>query len=535
MRKFKFIEHKPYSGEILETNPLFKSIFEDSPDAVFILDPFNFQILDCNRKAIELFQANNKLEFLELQSFGLYASEPVEFSKKNFIEEILKGKEYIQELNFKTFGNNTFWGRLSQKLIQWEGYRLVVLRINKLIDYNKTSEIINTIIKHTSKVTGREFFKILTKLLATAFEARYVLIAHLKENSDNDAETFEFCSGGVLSENFSFEIEKGPFSNVMNGYTTYYPRNLKDLFPDYPMIKEMGIESFLGSPVYDNNGDVNGMLVIMDDKPMHEIPSSRNIMSILASRTGAEMERLFVEDMLRMQAEELSKVNVTKDKFLQVIAHDLKNPVHTILGYSELLRKKIDRYDKNKIKEIVNIIDQSVRNNYALLENLTEWSRMQRGVIQFSPESFDLYTAILDANEIYYLAAERKDIKLVNKIEPDTMIYADLNMLRTIFRNLVSNSIKFSDRNSEIIIEAEKTGNEFIISVTDFGIGMSEEEIQSRLEKDESITKPGTDNEKGSGIGFSIVRDFVRWHKGKIMIESEPGKGTKVIFTIPQL
>ncbi len=534
MRKFKIIEHQPYNKDMIDTNPLLKAIFDDSPDAIFILNPFNFQILDCNQKAVELFQASSKLELLELRSFSLYGSEPVEFSKKNFIEETLKGKEYVQELNFKTFCNNTFWGKLTQKLIHSEGNRLVLLRINKIIDYNKTSEILATIIKHTSKVTGSAFFKVLTEILASAFEAKYVMIAHLKAGSDNFAETFEFCSGGLPSKNFSFELDKGPFSNVMSGYTTYYPRNLQEMFPDYMLIKEMGIESFLGAPVYDDNGKVNGMLVIMDDNPMHEIPNSRNIMSILASRTGAEMERVITEEQLRMQAEELAKVNVTKDKFLQVIAHDLKNPVHTILGYSELLRKKIKRYDKAKISEIVDIIDHSVRSNYALLENLTEWSKMQRGVSHFAPEKFDLYTAILDANELYYFAAERKGIRLNNKIKEDTFIFADLNMLRTIFRNLVSNAIKFSNKNSEIIIEAEKINDEYKISITDFGTGMSETDIRNKLEKDESSSAMGTDNEKGSGIGFSICKDFIRWHKGKLMIESKLGSGTKVIFTIPQ-
>ncbi|MBN2612921.1 MAG: PAS domain-containing protein [Bacteroidales bacterium] len=534
MRKFRLVEHQPYKQDFINTNPLLQSVFDDSPDAIFILNPFNFQILDCNRKAIELFQASDKLEFIDMQSFNLYGSEPVEFSKKNFIEETLKGKEYIQELNFKTFDNNTFWGKLSQKLLNYNGTSIVLLRINKITDYNKTSEVLETIIRHTSKETGAGFFKTLTGLLASAFEAKYALAARLTGDINDSAESIEFYSGGKHTDNFRFNLIKSPFNNVINGYATYYPRNIKDLFPECSLLKKLNAESFLGAPVYNKEGNVTGMIVIIDEKPMHEIPNSRNILSILASRAGAEMERMEAEEKLRTHTEELARVNVTKDKFLQVIAHDLKNPVHTILGYSELLRKKIDRYDKTKIREIVNIIDQSVRCNYALLENLTEWSKMQRGVINFSPEKFDLHTAVLDANELYYLAAERKEIKLVNNIAPDTIIFADLNMLRTIFRNLVSNAIKFSNRKSEVIIDAVKRENEFIISVTDFGIGMAESEIHNKLCKEESSSTPGTDNEKGSGIGFSIVKDFIKWHKGQITIESKPGSGTKVIFTIPQ-
>ena len=534
MRNFKIIERQPHNPVNYRTNSLFTAIFDDSPDAIFILNPSDFQILDCNRKAYELFQATESDSFLHLQSFNLYGSEPVEFSKKKFIQEIRKGKEYIQELNFKTLKDNIFWGKLSQKLIEVEGEELVILRINKIIDYNKTSEILDTLIKHTSRETGKSFFRVLTRLLASAFEAKFVMIARLKEESKDYAETVEFFKCNGTAENFEFRLANCPFSHVMNGYTAFYPRNLRELFPEYKLIDELGIESFLGAPVFSEEGKVSGMLVIMDDKPMTEKPNSRNILSIFAARTGAELERVLVEEEQREYTEKLSRVNLTKDKFLQVIAHDLKNPFHTILGYCELLRKKIDKYDKSKVREFINIIDLSVRSNYALLENLTEWSKMQREVIQFTPESVDLYNVVLDANEINYLAAERKGIRLINNINPYTYIVADLNMLRTIIRNLVSNAIKFSGHNSDVIISVEKTKKAFKISVKDHGVGMSKALIEEKLKENSNTTTTGTDNEKGSGIGLSICKEFINWHKGRFTIKSKVGEGTTISFTIPQ-
>jgi PAS domain S-box-containing protein len=534
MRRFKIIEHQKYSRNNYDSNALFMSIFNDSPDAIFILDPYDFQILDCNKKASELFQAVDKDDFNNLQSFNLYGSEPIEFSKRNFIREIQKGKEYVQELNFRTFDNRIFWGKLSQKLIDLDGNQLVILRISKIIDYNRTSEVLDTLIKHTSRETGRSFFRILTRLLASAFESKYVMIAELKEGEVNTAESVEFFAGDAPAENIEFRMTNGPFSNLMNGYITYYPNKLRELFPGYKLIEDLGIESFLGAPVFDRDGMVNGMLVIMDEKPMHERLNSRNILSIFAARTGAEMERIIREDEIRINSEELKNTNLTKDKFLQVIAHDLKNPFHTILGYCELLRKKIDIYNKSKIKEFINIIDLSVRSNYALLENLTEWSKVQRGVIHFSPEKVDLYNVILDANELFYLAAERKGIRLVNNIQPDTAITADINMLRTIIRNLVSNAIKFSSPDTNIIMEARQKNREFIISVSDSGVGMSEEMISEKLGSDCCSSTTGTDNEKGTGIGLSVCKDFISRHNGRLMIESKEGQGTTISFTIPQ-
>ncbi len=534
MRRFKIIENQQYRQSSLDSNPLFMSLYNDSPDAIFLLDPFNFQILDCNRKSMELFQANDKNEFNNLQSFNLYGSEPVEFSKRNFIQETQKGKEYVQELNFRTLNNHIFWGKMSQKLVEVEGNKLVILRISKIIDYTKTSEILDTLVKHTSRETGKSFFKVMTRMLASAFEAKYVMIAKLKDESHKTAESVEFYAESGQAENLEFSLKNGPFSHVLNGYISYYPNNLRELFPGYHLIEDLDIESFLGAPIFNRDGEVNGMLVLMDDEPMTEKPNSRNILSIFAARTGAEMERLMEEDDIRNQAEELSKTNMTRDRFLQVIAHDLKNPYHTILGYCELLRKKIDIYDKSKIREFVNIIDLSVRSNYALLENLTEWSKVQRGAIQYAPEKVDLYNVILDANELFYLAAERKGIQLINNIQPDTIITADINMLRTIIRNFVSNAIKFSGKDTEVVISAEEKEKELILSVSDSGVGMSDAQIEEILGNECCSSTAGTDNEKGTGIGVSICKDFISRHNGRLMIESREGEGSTFSFTIPQ-
>jgi signal transduction histidine kinase len=533
MRNYKLVDQQSLSWVDFNNDPLFKAIYNDSPEAIFLLGHESFKVLDCNNKAIELFQANQKLDIINIPSFHLYGSNPVEFSRKHLIEEINKGKEHVQELSFKTFKNNIFWGRLSQKLIVIGDKKVVILRVSKVIDYAKASEILDTLIKHTSKVIGADFFKELTRLMATALETKYVLVARVQDGKKKQAETIEFWSGTAPANNFVFELDNCPCTNVLRGYITFYPKNLQELFPNYSLISTLGIESFFGAPIFNNEGNVKGMLLLMDDKPMVEKANSRYILSIFASRAGAEMERMYAEEKLKKQTDELIQANATKDKFLKVIAHDLKNPFHQIMGYSELLRKKIDKYDKKKIQDIVNIIDYSVQNSNALLENLTNWSRLQRGKINLVPENINLRETVQDISRSCEFAANKKKIHLLNDIDQNLSINSDSNMLKVIFRNLFSNAIKYSYLESEVIVRATVNKNDIVVRVEDKGVGMSAEEIDNVFKIETNIPKPGTDNETGAGFGLVLCKEFVDILNGKIWIESKIDEGTKVFFSIP--
>ena len=234
----------------------------------------------------------------------------------------------------------------------------------------------------------------------------------------------------------------------------------------------------------------------------------------------------------------LIESNKTKDKFFSIIAHDLKNPFNAMLGFSNELNENFDKYDKEEQKEFLGIIHKSIKNTYKLLDNLLLWSRSQKGDIVFNPERINLYLLANESNELLSQSAENKTIKIINQIPKNIYVDADKDMLSTIIRNLLSNAVKFTPKGGEITIKAHliiiKNNQAFTeITIEDNGVGISKE-IQLKLfDISENASTQGTEDEKGTGLGLILCKEFVEKHSGKIWIESEIGKGSRFIFTIP--
>jgi hypothetical protein len=170
----------------------------------------------------------------------------------------------------------------------------------------KTAEMLSTMIKHTSKATGYRYFAVLTELLAKTFGVCTAMVARIDHESKT-AHSLHCWHQNTVIENASFELETSPALNVTRGYPTFYPRNLKEMFPGDSFIRNMGVEGFLGTPVFCAEGNVCGLLLIMDDKPMEEIPNSRYILSLFASRAGAEIERITIEENYQQKIRELER------------------------------------------------------------------------------------------------------------------------------------------------------------------------------------------------------------------------------------
>jgi len=249
-------------------------------------------------------------------------------------------------------------------------------------------------------------------------------------------------------------------------------------------------------------------------------------------------ERKKSEQALKKSAVELHASNVTKDKFFSIIAHDLKSPFNSLLGFSEILNEKFDEYNTEKKKKLIGIIYQGLQNTYKLLENLLQWSLSQTGRILFNPVRINLYEKAKEICDLVNQSAQSKSIHLRNQIAPNIFVEADSDMLSTIIRNLLSNAIKYTYKSGKITIKTFLVPDEkhikFVgICITDTGIGIPKD-IQSKLfEIGENTSMPGTEDEKGTGLGLILCKGFVEKHGGKIWIESEVKKGASFFFTIP--
>lgn len=244
-------------------------------------------------------------------------------------------------------------------------------------------------------------------------------------------------------------------------------------------------------------------------------------------------ERKIAEKKLLDKNSQLKDANIQKDKFFSIIAHDLKSPFGHILNFSSLLKEHYHLYSEDKRKQFIDLINKSTHQIYLLLENLLDWSRSQGGKMDFFPQSIKLDNLISDVMELLNNAAVSKNITLSKKIFTQSTITADEYMLRTIIRNLIGNSIKFTSDGGKIHIEAKEENKSIQISVTDSGMGMKPEFISLLFNLEYNITKTGTKGEKGTGLGLLLCKEFVEMHGGKIWVNSKLGEGSTFTFTIP--
>jgi signal transduction histidine kinase/ligand-binding sensor domain-containing protein len=248
------------------------------------------------------------------------------------------------------------------------------------------------------------------------------------------------------------------------------------------------------------------------------------------------LERMVTEKTAELQQmnQELNELNATKDKFFSIIAHDIKSPFNAIVGFSELLKDNFFVWSEEmKISSVQRIHKASV-NLYYLLENLLQWSRTQRGKIEFHPEKIRISKALQDLSDLMNEQAAAKNIRVIVEVnEKNLTAMADRLMLDTILRNLLSNAIKFSHPDGKVHLSAKRENNSVKIEVIDEGTGIPEPLQQRLIDTKTYKSTPGTRNEKGTGLGLILVNDFIARHQGKLGLESKPGKGTRFFFTIP--
>lgn len=229
----------------------------------------------------------------------------------------------------------------------------------------------------------------------------------------------------------------------------------------------------------------------------------------------------------------LKELNASKDKFFSIISHDLKNPFNILLGFARLTEENIERYNKDDIKHRVERMRISAERLYALIENLLMWSQIQRGVMEYLPESIDLHTIAQDNVELLRPQAEQKQITLNMVIQEKMLVYADPSMVDTVIRNLTTNALKFTFPGGSITLSARQDGQHIEVSVSDTGVGIPEEGIPQLFRIDMQYTDTGTAGEKGTGLGLILCKELVEKNQGRIWVESEVGDGATFRFTLP--
>ncbi|MBF0453009.1 MAG: HAMP domain-containing histidine kinase [Candidatus Magnetomorum sp.] len=232
---------------------------------------------------------------------------------------------------------------------------------------------------------------------------------------------------------------------------------------------------------------------------------------------------------------ELKDLNTTKDKFFSIIAHDMKNAFTPIMTYSSMLTRLVSKDENPNTIKIVQRLFSVVHHAYKLMENLLNWSRIQIGVVKFKPEKIALHSAILHSLSVISDMAMQKQINLSLSIPKEYTIYADKNILDTIFRNLLGNAIKFTENGGKVDIAACQSDKTVEICISDSGIGIEKEVLSTLFRIDEKNIQTGTDGNRGTGLGLIICKDLVSRMNGSIWVESQAGQGSSFYIRLPQV
>ena len=350
-------------------------------------------------------------------------------------------------------------------------------------------------------------------------------------NTNPDAALISRLNDGLLIQcNESFEKISGYTKEDISGVSSLDIKlwhNPHDRLELIRLISETGFCENVESLFQRKNGQVFTGLLSAKILTLKGIP---HIISVTRDIT----ERKQIEEEIKSKNEELKKINAEKDKFFSIIAHDLKGPFNGFLGLTQVMAEELPSLTPAEAHKIAVSMSNSAKNLYHLLENLLEWSQMQKGAFPFNPEVIQLGEVVNNCIELNLESAKRKNIEISNHVADGLVAFADKNMIQTVIRNLIFNAIKFTPTGGKIAIFA-KVGinNNMEISVKDSGIGMSPILIDNLFKLHIQTKRKGTEGEKSSGLGLILCKAFIDKHNGKIWVESEEGKGSVFYFTIP--
>lgn len=239
------------------------------------------------------------------------------------------------------------------------------------------------------------------------------------------------------------------------------------------------------------------------------------------------------EEEIKRKNDELNELNESKDKFFSIIAHDLRSPFQGLLGISNYLVEEFDSLDKDEFKEMILSLNEALHTQYKFLDDLLSWSRIQSGRMVIEPELLNLNSELQKVLRLFESNIKNKKINLTININSKQEVLADDDMLSLLFRNLISNAIKFTHSGGTVEITAFEEDEEILVVVSDSGVGIKQENIPKLFRIDVQFSTHGTNKESGNGLGLVLCKEIVEKHGGKIWVESEINKGTQFFFTLP--
>ena len=533
--------------KLSEERKQFLSILDSIPEMIYVSD------FDTN----EILFANKKLK----DSVGRDITGEICY-------ETLQNKNAVCEFctNEKIKNNDTpyFWNNFNPVLerylyvmnrkIKWNDQKEVrfelAVDISEQIEYKISLENRLSYEENIAKFSNTLFLdqpdvinESLKYILKAANCSRvYIFENFLDEhNALSMRQTHEVCSKNVKPEIDNPELQHIVYhqdgferwqeilsqNEIINGVVAHFPKSERDV------LESQGIQSILALPIFVHQkwfGFI-GFDEITEEKEWTK--EDIDLLQAAAEVMGLYLENKENREIILKANQELKEANATKDRFISILAHDLRNPFNGLLGSCELLQQAIDDLSKEEILNLVGYIDVSSKKIFNLLTNLLEWSRIQRDVIPFNPKTTNLYALISETYDLVKPTAEGKGVSLEVDIPKQIEATIDAEMIKTVVRNLLSNGIKFTNKGKKVRITAQQNAQTVVIEISDNGIGMKKETQESLFKIGETKSLNGTNGEEGTGFGLLLCKEFVDKHNGTIEVESEEDKGTQIKVILP--
>ncbi|MBN1768243.1 MAG: PAS domain S-box protein [Prolixibacteraceae bacterium] len=494
------IDRKHADQRISASEAKFREIFNSTNEAIFIYQPETGAVLYCNRAAEQMYGYTID-EFYQIDISDYSAVEEGYDLEKGIemIQNVLKNDKYTFEWRNRRKDGSTFWNEISLRRVYLEGQERVVAVCRDISERKKV-----------------EADMVKLSLVAQQNPASIVVTdlgGNIEYVNKRFTEATGYTSDEVMGQNPRIlnsgqnppDVYKGLWDKLIKG------KEWNGIFQNRKKNGETYWEKALISPVKNTHGETISYLAIKED-----------------ITEQLEAQQALVESEAR-----LKQALDTKNKFFSIVSHDLRSPISTIVNLTELLSDKSYHFTNEEIATYLQSMHQTADSTYRLLENLLEWSRLQRGIISFTPENLDVADFLKSCDLSIFEKAKAKNVELDITFSEKLSVYADENMLRTILRNLLSNAIKFTKRGGKVVLEVQKTKNgDALFMVRDNGIGMSNDMLNKLFDIAENVSRPGTENESSSGLGLILCKEFVEKHGGKIWVESAEGKGSTFWFTI---
>jgi signal transduction histidine kinase len=419
--------------------------------------------------------------------------------------------------------------------------RMGLLRdVGEILREGKLKQIILEILEAAnSEKNLSELFRFIHTCIKKLMSADNFYIAYYKR--DSDLLTFPYFVDEVDNDSSSKKLGKGLTEYVLRTGKSA----LVDLLKDEDLKKKGEIELvgpqspiWLGVPLKIKEKTI-GVMVVQDYKDPHTYtPAHQQILDVISYPISRAIERKIVEEERKEMIVRLKEMNTSKDRLFSLISHDLRSPFNSLLGFAEILRTDFENLTHRDIKEYINVINDSSNTLYEMTNNLLHYSKLQLNKYDYIPKKILINEVINEAIDSLKYRINKKNISIRVDLKQNYYLVADDDMLITIFRNIISNALKFSEPQSTINILAEESIDSSTnapaiqISVTDEGIGISDEN-QVLIKSEVMFSTQGTDREPGSGLGFLLTKKYVDLNKGKFEVISFDGQGTTVVVTFP--